>query len=355
MINTIVPISIIQTAVSRLSEMNLYNLPFGKHFSDHMLEADYIDGKWINIQIRPYQPVCFNPALHALHYGQAIFEGIKAYANANGKASIFRLQESYNRFNQSALRLQMPPIEKQIFIEGIRQLVSLDNSWIPQYEDHSLYIRPFMFSTDDCLGVKPSENYKFMTILSPSGPYYSTPLKILVEEHYVRASPGGVGQAKVAGNYGSSMLAASRAKAEGYDQVLWMDAFEHKYVQEMGLMNFFFIRKGIAITPNLDEGTILKGITRDSCLTLLREMGYRIEERPLSIDEIAEAYNKKDDIELFGTGTAATISPIGTLRYRDLTMQFNVDQWRVAPDLKKSLMDIRKGITEDRHNWLTNV
>ncbi|PWU01639.1 MAG: branched chain amino acid aminotransferase, partial [Bacteroidetes bacterium] len=225
---------------SKLSEINLENLPFGKYFSDHMLEADFENGEWKNVEIKPYQPLLIQPSLTALHYGQAIFEGIKAYKNEKGEAFIFRPHDNFKRFNISAERMQMPVVPEEIFVEGMRQLINIDKEWIPSLPNHSLYIRPFMFGSDEVIGVKPSDNYKFIIILSPTGPYYSAPMRIYVEEKYTRAAPGGMGYAKSAGNYGGAMLATAEAKKKGYDQVLWTDVFEHKYAQEIGTMNVFF-------------------------------------------------------------------------------------------------------------------
>jgi branched-chain amino acid aminotransferase len=340
---------------SKLKEINLENLPFGKFFTDHMLEADYENGEWKNVEIKPYQPLLLSPSLASLHYGQAIFEGIKAYKDADGQAYIFRPQDNFHRFNISAERMAMPPVPEDIFMEGMKQLVALDSAWIPQQKDHSLYIRPFMFSTDEVIGVKPSESYKFMIILSPTGPYYNAPMRIYVEEQYVRAVPGGIGYAKAAGNYGASMYATAQAKKKGYDQVLWTDAFEHKYVQEIGTMNVFFIIGDKAITPGLDQGTILGGVTRNSTITLLKEAGFTIEERRLSIDEIIDAYKAGVLYEVFGTGTAATITMIKELRYKDFVMNFDTDKWRTAPTIKKWLTDIREGRREDKYGWMVKV
>ena len=340
---------------SKLNDLDPDNLPFGRYFSDHMLEADYENGEWKNVEIKPYQPLLLSPSLAALHYGQAIFEGIKAYKDRQGDAYIFRPFENYRRFNISAARMQMPAIPEDLFIDGMRQLIAIDKDWIPTKEDHSLYIRPFMISTDEVIGVKPSETYKFIIILSPSGPYYSAPMRIYVEENYVRAAPGGVGFAKAAGNYGASMLPTAEAKKKGYDQVLWMDAKEHKYVQEIGTMNVFFIIGDKAITPSLEQGTILDGVTRASSMTLLDEMGFKVEERPLGIDEIIEAYKSGILYEVFGTGTAATISLIKELRYKDLVMKFDVDKWKTAPMLKKWLTDIREGRREDKYEWMWKI
>lgn len=340
---------------SKLKELNLTGVPFGKYFSDHMLEANYEDGEWKDLKIKPYQPFLLEPSIAALHYGQSIFEGIKAYKNNTGEAFIFRPMDSFHRFNISADRMQMPSIPEDIFIEGMRQLIALDKEWIPTAPDHSLYIRPFMFACDPVIGVRPSDQYKFLIILSPSGPYYSAPTRIYVEEKYVRAVPGGIGYAKAAANYGASMYPTAIAKKLGYDQVLWTDPFEHKYVQEMGTMNVFFIIGKKALTPGLDTGTILDGVTRSSVITLLKEMGYIVEERNINIDEVIEAYKTGELKEVFGTGTAATITMIKELRYKDFTMKFDVETWQTCAKLKQWLTDIREGKKEDAYGWMFKV
>ena len=340
---------------SKLNDINLDNIPFGKYMTDYMLEVDYENGKWQTPEIKPYQPMLFAPSLAAIHYGQSIFEGVKAYKNADGEPYIFRPLDNFKRFNKSAERMQMPTVPEEIFIDGMKQLIKLDINWIPAKDEHSLYIRPFMFSTDETLGVKPSENYKFMIILSPTGPYYATPMRIYVEEQYVRAVPGGIGFAKAAGNYGGSMFPTAQAKLKGYDQVLWTDAFEHKYVQECGTMNVVFIIGNTAITPDLSTGTILDGVTRDSVIVLLKEMGLTVEERPLNIDEVIEAHKAGTLKEVFGTGTAATISLIKELRYKDYVMDFEVEKWEVAPKVKKMLNDIRYGKTADNNGWMMKL
>lgn len=340
---------------SKLHDINLENIPFGKYFSDHMLEVDFEGGEWKTPEIKPYQPLLLSPSCAALHYGQAIFEGIKAYKNAAGEPFIFRPHDNFKRFNISAERMQMPKVPEDIFMEGMRLLIEMDKNWIPQQEDHSLYIRPFMFSSDEMIGVRPSDKYKFMILLSPTGPYYNAPMRIYVEEQYVRAVPGGVGYAKAAGNYGGAMYATAQAKLKGYDQVLWMDAFEHKYVQECGTMNVFFIIGNSAITPDLKEGTILAGVTRDSTMKLLKEMGFDVEERELSIDDIMDAYNAGILYEVFGTGTAATISFIRELCYKDFVMKFDTDNWKTAPALKQKLNAIRYGQEQDTRGWMYKV
>ena len=340
---------------SKLEGISLDNVPFGKYFTDHMLEVDYINGKWQTPAIKPYQALSLDPSLASLHYGQAIFEGIKAYKDAKGNASIFRPFDNYKRFNISAERMGMPAVPEEIFIEGLRKLVEIEMNWIPSKANHSLYIRPFMFASDEAIGVKASEKYKFLIICSPTGPYYAEPMRICVEEKYVRAVEGGFGYAKAAGNYGGAILASAEAHKLGYDQVLWMDAFEHKYVQECGTMNAFFIIGNTVITPGLEEGTILAGITRDSTITLLKEMGYVIEERKLSIDEITDAYEQGTLKEIFGTGTAATISYIKELKYRDFVMTFNVEKWKIAPEVKLRMDAIKYGEAPDTHQWLYKI
>lgn len=348
-------INVTRVERSKLHDIPLDNIPFGRYFTDHMLEADFENKEWKNVEIKPYQPLVLDPSLAVLHYGQAIFEGIKAYKDSAGKSFIFRPQDNFRRFNVSAQRMQMPTVPEEIFMEGMRQLVAIDSSWIPAKENHSLYIRPFMFSTDEVIGVKPSDSYKFMIILSPTGPYYAHPMRIYVEEKYTRASPGGIGFAKAAGNYGSSMLATAEARKKGYDQVLWTDAFEHKYVQEIGTMNVFFIIGDTAVTPDLENGTILEGVTRSSVIEILKEMGYQVEERALNIDEVIEAYRSGSLKEVFGTGTAATISMIRELKYRDFVMEFDTDSWKISREVKRRLDDIRESRVEDRFGWMWKV
>lgn len=340
---------------SKLQDINLENIPFGKYFTDHMLEADFENGEWTNIEIKPYQPLLLEPSLAALHYGQAIFEGIKAYKNKDGNAFIFRPIDNFKRFNRSAERMNMPVVPEEIFLQGMRQLIDLDKNWIPAKKNHSLYIRPFMFASDAMLGVRPSETYKFIIILSPTGPYYAAPMKISVEEQYTRAAPGGVGFSKNAGNYGGSMLAASLAKQKGYDQVLWTDSVEHKWLQEVGMMNVFFIIDNIAITPSLEEGTILEGVTRSSVMQVLKDMGVTVEERKISIDEVVAAHNEGKISEVFGTGTAAVIAPIKELNYKENIMSFDVDNYDISDAVKKRLTDIREGTAEDKYKWMWKV
>jgi branched-chain amino acid aminotransferase len=352
---TLTDIKINRVERSKLNDLSLENIPFGKYFSDHMLEADYENGEWKNIEIKPYQPLIFDPSLAALHYGQAIFEGIKAYKDDDDNAYIFRPQDNFKRFNISAERMCMPTVPEEIFLEGMKQLVALDKNWIPKKENHSLYVRPVMFSTDTLLGVRPSDTYKFMILLSPSGPYYTHPMKIAVETKYTRAVTGGVGFSKNAGNYANSMLAAKEAKERGYDQVLWTDGFEHKWLQEVGMMNIMFIINGVAVTPAINEGTVLNGVTRNCIIVMLKEMGIKVEERRVNIDEIVDAYKAGTLEEVFGCGTAATIAPIAELGYGDFRMPFDIDSFKTATTLRKHFDDIRYSRIPDTHNWMIKI
>ena len=351
----VMEISVQPVVESRLKQVKLENIPFGQIYTDHMLEADYENGEWTRVEIRPYQAISFEPSMAALHYGQAIFEGIKAYRTPAGEAFIFRPQDNFRRFNQSAARMNMPEVPEEIFMEGMKQLIALDKEWIPALPDHSLYIRPVMFATDETLGVRPSQKYKFFIILSPTGPYFVNPMRILVEEKYTRAAPGGVGFSKNAGNYGGSMLAATIARQEGFDQVLWTDAFEHKWLQEVGMMNVFFVIDGKAVTPSLEEGTILEGVTRSSVITGLQEMGVPVEERKIHIDEVVAAYKAGKVTEVFGTGTAAVIAPVKELSYSGFSMKFDTSSYKISPAIKQWLADIREGRSADSHGWMVKV
>lgn len=349
-------VDIFKAEKSRLPETSLENIPFGRTFTDHMLMADYEKGGWGNVMIMPYQPLSHEPSLAAIHYGQSIFEGIKAYHTGLPEPVIFRPYDNFNRFNDSAKRMQMPSVPEEIFIEGMKELIKLDKDWIPPYEGHSLYIRPFMFATDAFIGVRPSSSYTFMIILSPTGPYYSKPLRIAVEEKYTRTAPGGVGQTKNAGNYGASLKPTEDARQCGFDQVLWTDAFEHKWLQEVGTMNVFFVLKDKIITPSLEEGTILDGITRRSVITVLRDEGFNVEERRISINELIHAYKNDILIEAFGTGTAATISPIRELAYKNIRLLLDVgNNSRISNIARNRLDAIRSGKAGDKYGWIMKI
>jgi branched-chain amino acid aminotransferase len=353
--SAVIDINITPVSKTRVNDQSLENIAFGHVFTDHMLVANFANGEWHSIEIKPYQPISFEPSMAAIHYGQSIFEGVKAYKHADGEVYISRPYDNFKRFNLSAERMQMPTIPEEIFIDGMKKLIELDKNWVPAFKDHSLYIRPFMFATDAVLGVKPSETYSFVIILSPTGPYYSEPMRIYVEEKYTRAVTGGVGFSKNAGNYGSSMYPTAKARELGYDQVLWTDAFEHKYLQEVGMMNVFFVINNIAVTPSLEEGTILDGITRSSALQLLQDMGIGVAERKISIDELIDAHKAGLVSEVFGSGTAATISLIKELKYKDYVMHFDTKSSTIAPALKNRLDAIRTGQTPDLHGWMVKI
>jgi len=354
--NPLLQIKINRVAQSRINEVDPSNIQFGKAYSDHMLIAVYENGEWGLPEIVPYQPLTYSPATTFFHYGQSIFEGVKAYKDPDANPLIFRPRDNWQRMNRSAQRMAMPQIPEEIFVDGMRQLVHLDKDWIPEGEGTSLYIRPFMVAVDEFIGVRPAEKFHFMIITSPAGPYYSHPVSIYVQDKFVRAFPGGVGFTKAAGNYGMCMMPTQEVRKMGFDQILWMDGFEHKYVQEIGTMNVFFVIGDTVITPDIEHDTILSGVTRDSVITLLREIGVKVEERQLSIDEIHDAYHSGILREAFGTGTAASIAPIASLTYRDEKLSPPpVDQWKYVNWLKQSLADIRYGRVADSHNWVDRL
>lgn len=349
-------INVRPVAQSRINQLDPANIQFGKMYSDHMLIAHYTDGRWQDVEIVPYGPLTLSPATTFMHYGQAIFEGVKAYKNPQGEPILFRPQANWQRFNRSAARMAMPEVPEEIFMEGLKQLIDLDKDWIPTADGTSLYIRPFMIATDEFIGVKSAEKFTFMIITSPAGPYYNKPVSIYVQDKYVRAFPGGTGYIKSAGNYGLCMFPTQQIKEMGYDQVLWTDGFEHKYVQEIGTMNVFFVIGDTVVTPDLSEGTILAGVTRDSIIVLLQENGYKVEERPISIDELKEAYRNGQLKEAFGAGTAASIAVIAELTIHDEHMMMPpLEQWEISNWLKTELSDIRYGRKEDTHGWIVKA
>lgn len=349
------PIFVTPTTTSRIHSVDFTNIPFGKVISDHMFIVDY-DGKqkeWVDARIEPFSKFEISPANLALHYGQSIFEGLKA-TKCNGEPVLFRPEMNARRFNVSAERMCMPTLPEDLFLQATKMLVELDKNWIPEKEDYSLYIRPLMFATDDYFGVHTSENYRCIIFTGPVGPYYPKPVRLWVEEVFTRAAQGGAGEAKCAGNYGASLLPALRAKQAGYDQVMWMDAVEKKYVQEVGTMNLFFVIDGKVITP-ATTGTILRGITRESFITLLKEWGYTVEDRLLSIAEIADAYWRGQLQECFGAGTAAVVSHVSDITWRDRKIELppvNEENRPIGTRLKAYLNRLRMGLEPDVHGWL---
>ncbi len=340
---------------SRISQLDPANIQFGKLYSDHMLIAHYENGEWKQPEIVPYGNLSLSPATTFFHYGQAIFEGVKAYKDPQGNPIIFRPHDNWKRLNRSGARMAMPEVPEELFMEGIRALVDLDRDWVPDAEGTSLYIRPFLVATDEFIGVKPAEKFTFMIITSPAGPYYAKPVRILVQDEFVRAFPGGIGFTKAAGNYGATMYPVMEIRKRGYDQILWTDGFEHKYVQEIGTMNVFFVIGDKVVTPELND-TILEGVSRDSVITLLREKGIEVEERRVSIDELAEAHKNGTLLEAFGTGTAASIASIADLTHHDNVMILpDPEQAKISNFLKKELAAIRYGRKEDTRGWITRL
>lgn len=341
--------------------MNPKNLPnpdalgFGSIFTDHMFMMNYNEELgWHDPSIVPYGPVMMDPSFMVLHYGQETFEGMKAYLGTNNEALLFRPEMNAKRLNNSNRRLCIPEIPEELFLQGVSELVKLDKRWIPSEPGTSLYIRPFVYATDPSLMVYPSHTYTFMVILSPVGAYYKggiNPVKIYVETTYVRAAVGGVGFAKTGGNYGASLLAQEEAKKKGYSQVLWLDSKEHKYIEEVGTMNVFFAIHDVLVTPEL-SGSILPGVTRDSVITIAKSMGIKVEERKITIDELILASNDGSLSEAFGTGTAAVISPIGELSYKDKTIVINDNNiGKYARKMYDTITGIQTGQVDDEFGY----
>ena len=334
-------------------------LGFGSLFTDHMFNMDYSPDKgWHAPRIEPYAPIVMDPATMFLHYGQGVFEGLKAYRTAAGKIQLFRPQENVKRLNRSCKRLCIPAVDENLVLDAMKQLVRLEKDWVPDAPETSLYIRPTVIAMDPFLGVRASNTYRFFIILSPVGAYYPegfNPVKIMVTSDYVRAVRGGVGEAKTPGNYAASLLAGEQAHEAGYTQVLWLDGVEKKYLEEVGSMNIFFVIDNEIITPALD-GSILPGITRNSVITLARQWNAPVSERKISIDELMAAHDAGTLQEVFGAGTAAVISPVGEIKYRDRVITITDNQ--VGPIAKKyyqAITDIQYGKADDPENWIVPV
>ena len=335
------------------------HLGFGNYFTDHMFVMDYEDGKgWHDAKIVPYGPIELSPASNCLHYSQEVFEGMKAYRTASDEIQLFRPAENFKRMNLSCDRICIPQFDEEFMLDALKKLVDLDRDWVPRNEGTSLYIRPFIIATEPSLGAHTSTQYKFIIIMSPSGAYYAgglSPVKIYVETKYVRAVPGGTGFAKTGGNYAASMKAQEVAEKEGYSQVLWLDGVEHKNVTEVGAMNVFFQIGDEVVTPKL-EGSILSGVTRKSVVDILKDWGMNVTERTLPVEEIVQAYKDGKLVEAFGTGTAAVISPIGELKYKDLVMPINNEEiGTLSQKLYDTLTGIQWGKVEDKFNWTVKV
>ncbi|MFZ4451462.1 branched-chain amino acid aminotransferase [Salibacterium aidingense] len=347
----------IQQAPTRKEKPDYSDLSFGKHFTDHMFVMDYNeeDG-WFDARITPYEPLLMDPSSLVFHYGQAVFEGLKAYHAKDSGILLFRPEKNFNRLNISNERMNIPAVDPDFLVEALKKLIHIDRDWVPTQEGQSLYIRPFIIATEPALSVKPASNYKLMIILSPVGSYYSnsdqmSPVSIYVEDEYVRSVKGGVGFTKTAGNYAASLKAQTKADELGYDQVLWLDAIEKKYVEEVGSMNIFFKINGEVITPALN-GSILDGITRDSVIELLRHWNYNVQERRISIEEIKAAHQDGTLEEVFGTGTAAVISPVGKLKWKEEELTINHNETgALSLSLYETIAGIQTGEKEDKLGW----
>ncbi|MBF9238229.1 branched-chain amino acid aminotransferase [Hymenobacter sp. BT683] len=351
----ILPIHTQRTAASRLESVDFAHIEFGKVFSDHMFAVDFINGEWQEPQIVPYGDMVVSPANSALHYGQAIFEGMKAYHQADGGVALFRPLDNWSRLNASAERMCMPEIPEELFMQGLKELIRLDTKWVPTAAGSSLYIRPFMFATDGFIGVRPSFNYRFMIFTCPVNTYYNKPLRVRFEQKYVRSAEGGAGYAKAAGNYGGAMYPSKLAHDQGYHNLIWTDATEHQYVEESGTMNIIFVMDGKVITPALST-SILDGITRRSVLALAHDMGLTVEERKVSSREVMEALAAGKLEEAFGVGTAATIAPIATIGYQDQDYDLPVAASNAFSHRVRAALDaIRAGEGADVHNWMVRV
>lgn len=327
---------------------------FGSSCTDYMFYAEYDNGDWVNVGIKPYGNLEVSPAMSAFHYGQAIFEGLKAYRRPSGEIVIFRPEKNWERFNKSASRMAMPTVPKELFIDAMLQLVKLEELWVPGAEGSSLYIRPFMVANENLLRMKPADKFLFMILLSPAASYYSHPLNILVTDHYTRAGQGGTGAAKAAGNYAAAMRGQLEAKEQGFDQMLWLEGPAYQKVQEIGTMNVFFGVGDKIITPSLD-GNILEGVTRDSVIQLARSQGIVVEERTILIEEIALAFENGTLTDAFGTGTAASLAPIERIRYNGVDMNIPIDNHKFSTPLRYALDAIKYGTTPDSFGWLTKV
>ncbi len=345
----------IELSTNKKEKPDMNQLGFGQFFTDHMFIIDYIEGKgWHDGRIIPYQPLSLDPAAKVFHYGQTVFEGLKAYVTVDKKVLLFRPESNFKRLNASNERLCIPAINEEYALEGLKKLITVDREWIPNHPGTSLYIRPFVIATEPCLGVAPSKRYQFIIIMSPVGSYYKEgikPVKILVEQHYVRAVVGGTGGAKTAGNYASSLKGQEIANNDGYSQTLWLDGIERRYIEEVGSMNIFFKINGTVVTPALN-GSILPGITRDSMLQVLKAKNIPVEERRIAIDEVIAAYHNGTLEEAFGTGTAAVISPIGELKSNDERMLVNNGEiGEVTQMLYDTLTGIQNGSVADPFGW----
>jgi branched-chain amino acid aminotransferase len=347
-------ITVTKTEKSRVKEVDFSNLTFGKEFTDHMFECDFKNGAWHEPVIRPFGPLTLSPGAKVFHYGQAVFEGMKAYKDEQGKVWMFRPQENIRRMNNSSRRLAIPEFPPEIFLEALNTILKLDSEWIKPGLSNSLYIRPFVIATQSGVAASESDEYKFMIILSPAQAYYKGEVRVVIAEHYSRAADGGVGAAKAAGNYGAQFYPTNLAKEKGFQQVIWTDANEHKYLEEAGTMNVFFRIKDTLITaPTSDR--ILDGVTRKSVIALAEKNGIKAEVRKITIDELMEASDEGTLMEIFGAGTAAVISPVTAFSYKDQVRPLPTLEDSFASRFKTELVNIQHNRAEDPFGWRYEV
>ena len=345
-----------KAAQSKIQSVDWDNLPFGKIFTDHMFVMEYANGAWQQGEILPFGPIDMHPAMSAIHYGQSIFEGMKAYRNQANEVVLFRPELNAQRFAESAARMCMPAVPEDLFIAAVKQLVQMDQAWVTNKPGYALYIRPFMFATDEFVGIKPSDTYKFVIINSPVGAYYAEPVRVKIEEHYTRAAIGGVGRAKAAGNYGASLYPAKLAQQEGFHQLVWTDAKTHSFIEESGTMNIMFVMNNTLITPSEDADTILRGTTKRTVIEVAKQMGIPVEERTVSVEEIITAAKNNTLQEVFGAGTAATIAQIALIGYRDERIELPALETRQISNRIKDYLDaVKSGEQPDTNHWVLKV
>jgi len=355
MITDTATINIKKTDRSRLQEIDLNNVVFGRVFSDHMFVMDFVDGKWQEPVIEPFKDLRMSPASLVLHYGQSIFEGMKAFRNKDGDVTLFRPEMNIERMNRSAERMCMPQIPEDLFLMGLKELVNLDRGWIPTDEDSALYIRPFMFATDEYIGVKSSDTFRFMIFSCPVKAYYTEPVKVKIETEFSRAFAGGTGNVKSAGNYSAALYPAKLAQDAGYHQLIWTDASEHKYIEESGTMNVFFEIDGELLTPPAGD-TILAGITRDSLIQLAKDKGLPVSVRPVTVEEIVKAGREGRITDAFGAGTAATIAHIKSIAFEDENFELPALEDRgFSNEVRKTFEDLKRLRVADEHGWVVKV
>jgi branched-chain amino acid aminotransferase len=348
-------INVERVAISRIDEVDFCNLPFGSVFSDHMVYAEYRNGSWQEPTIRPYGALALAPSISALQYGVSVFEGLKAHRSSTDDALLFRPWENARRLNRSARRLAMPEVPEALFLDSLSELVRQDRAWLPPSRSGALYVRPCYFSVENSIRVKPAENYAFIIFTCPVGDYFSAPLDLLATEKYVRAFPGGTGDVKPAGNYASALIADLEAREAGFNSVLWLDGLERRYIEECGVMNIFFVVGGTVITPSL-SGTILPGVTRDSVVTLLRDMRVEVVERRISIEEVLEAHSDGTLVECFGTGTAATVAHVRKMRFGDIEINLPpIEGRQIGSRVRDRLAGIMTGAEPDIHGWIQRI